>query len=485
MRTARLPSWAWLALIVLAGAALRAAAFTGQSFSFGSDESRFIAVAQNLANGYFPSSGAEWFGTRIGLIWPVAAVFRVTHADDFTASAWPMVGSLLSIVAAYLLGRDLASRRAGLIAAAIVALAPLEALVGVRLRPDAIMPGLLGLAVWLALRGGRGGSWRWAAGAGVMLGIAWSVRESALVLAPVLALTLWPAGRRALGAAAAGALAIPFITAVVFAVGAGDPLRPLIGAGTEGEWRNPVSALSFDKSYVAMIGRAAFDPGASLFLLAPVIVVASGVVLYRRDRRAVLPAVWLAWTALYLEFGTLVNLAKPARYLTLCTIPAALLVALAADGRLGFLVPAAVAVAAVAALWTLPARDLRHDDVMLVARVGAKLRSLPAGPVLSESYTWWAKLGTYGARGRLTVPAARDPEFASPSEVRSARRLAPLPVPADVRGRGYVVTGPVHPRPGWPTNWDRVRSRMSREIAPGSLTLVATVGEARIWRWNP
>jgi hypothetical protein len=305
------------------------------------------------------------------------------------------------------------------------------------------------------------------------------------VLAPVLAVALWPAGRRALGAAAAGALAIPLISAVVFAAGAGDPLRPLIGAGTEGKWRNPVAAFSFDKSYVAMIGRAAFDPGSALFLLAPVVIVAAGVVLYRRDRRAALPAVWLAWTALYLEFGTLVNLAKPARYLTLCTIPAALLVAFAADGRLAFLVPAAVAVAAVAALWTLPARDLRHDDVTLVSRVAARLRSLPEGPVLAESYTWWAKLTTYGARGRLTVPAATDPEFASASEIRAARRLDPLPAPADVRGHGYVVTGPVHPRPGWPNNWDRVRARMTREIAPGSLTLVATVGEARIWRWNP
>jgi len=471
-------------MLVVVGACARAAAFTGQSFSFGSDESRFIAVAQNLAHGHFPSSGTEWFGTRIGLIWPVAGVFRLLHADDFTASAWPMVGSLLSVVAAYLLGHDLASRRVGLVAAGVVAVVPLEALVGARLRPDAIMPGLLGLAVWLAHRAGRGAG-RGALAAGVLLGVAWSVRESAVVLAPVLAVALWPAGRRALAAAAGGALAVPVVAAIVFAAGAHDPLRPLIGAGTEGEWRNPVAAFSFDKSYLAMIGRQAFDPGAALFLLAPAVVVAAGVVLYRRDRRAVLPAAWLAWTALYLEFGTLVNLAKPARYLTICTIPAALLVALAADGRLGFLLPLGVAAVATAALWTLPARDLRHDDVTLVARVAAKLRSLPDGPVLTESYTWWAKLTTYTARGRLSVPAARDPEFASPSEVRAARRLVPLPVPADVRGRGYVVTGPVHPRPGWPNNWDEVRRLMAREIRPGDLALVAAVGEARIWRWVP
>lgn len=476
------PTWAALGAILLVGVAVRAAAFTGPSFSYGSDESRFIGVAQNLANGFFPEGDTEWFGTRIVLIWPVAGIFHILGAGDVTATIWPLVGSLVSLVAAYLLGRDLASRRVGLVAAALVAVAPLEALAGARLRPDAIMPGLIGLAVWLALRAGRG----WLPGAalaGLALGAAWSVRESALVMTPIVLMAGWPAGRRGLATGAAGVAVMPVLAAITFAIGAGEPLRPLIGAGTEGEWRDPVSAFSLDASYAAAIGRATLDAGSALFLLAPVAIGAMCVLVYRRDRRAVLPGVWLAWTGLYLEFGTLVNLAKPIRYLTLCTIPFALLVALAVDGRLAFLAPVALAVITAAALWSLPSRTFIPDDVVLAGRVADRLRELPPRPVATESYTWWAKLRTYTARERLRIPRAVDPEFANAEERREARRIDPVPTAADVRG-GYIVTGPVHPRAGWPTNWAEARESV-RRVPASELRLVGVVGDARIYRWEP
>ena len=480
-------SRAWRApLVAVAGilvvaAAVRVWAFTGPSFSFGSDESRFIALAQNLANGHFPSGDAEWFGSRIGLLWPAAALFRVFEAGDVVASAWPLIGSLVAVVAAYLLGRDLARTRVGLVAAALVALAPLEALVGTRLRPDAIMPGILGLAVWCALRARRR-EWRWALTAGLLLGLAWSVRESAVVLVPVLLAAGWGAGRRSLLAGAAGAATVPAAAVALYAAVAGEPLRPLVAAGTEGTWRNPVDAFSVDGSYVAAIVRAAFDPEASLFLLGPALIIALAVLMYRRERRAALPAIWLVWTGIYLEFGTLVNLAKPVRYLTLCAITAALLVALAVDGRLAFLAPVGLAAIALSALWSLPARDLRHENVTVVAGVVDRLRELPSAPVLAEDYIWWSKIVTYTATRRLRIPTATDPELASAAEVERGRRLTPLPDPTAYRG-GYVVTGPVRPQAGWPTNWGVLRTRMARDVPCNALVLVAAVGDAQIWRW--
>ena len=481
MRRAWRAPWLAVGAILVVAAAVRVWAFSGPSFSFGSDESRFIALAQNLANGHFPSGDAEWFGSRIGLLWPVAALFRVLDAGDVVASVWPLVGSLVAVVAAYLLGRDLARTRVGLVAAALVALAPLEALVGTRLRPDAIMPGILGLAVWCALRAPRRG-WRWALLAGLLLGVAWSVRESAVVLVPVVLVAGWGAGRRAVLAGAAGALVVPAAAVALYTAGAGEPLRPLVAAGTEGTWRNPIDAFSLDGSYVATIARAAFDPRASLFLLGPVLIIALAVLMYRRERRAALPAIWLAWTGIYLEFGTLVNLAKPVRYLTLCAIPAALLVALAVDGRLAFLAPVGLAAIALSALWSLPARDLRHENVTLVARVVDRLRDLPAAPVLTEDYIRWSKIVTYTARRRLTIPTAADPELASEAEVERSRRLTPLPDPLDYRG-GYIVTGPVRPQAGWPSNWGVLRTRMAHDIPRDELVLVAAAGDAQIWRW--
>jgi len=485
MSAARLPARIVVGATLLIGLAARIAAYTGQSFSWGSDESRFLGVVQNLANGYFPSGDAEWFGSRIGLLWPVAGLFRLFHASDAVAALWPLAVSLTGVAAAYLLGRDLAGRRVGYVAAALVAVAPLEALVGTRLRPDAIVPSVLAFSVWCALRAGRSGrsELRWAFAAGLLLGIAWSVRENALVVVPILVIAGWGARRRGLVAGVVGAAVVPAGAALLFAIGAGDPSRPLIGAGTEGAFRNPVDAFSLTDTYAAAITRDTFDPGSPLFLLALTLIGTVGVTLYARDRRALLPGVWLLWTAMYLEFGTLFNLAKPVRYLTLCTIPCALLVALAVDGRYAALAPAGVAIAAICALWYLPGRVLRADDSTLVARVADRLRSLPEGPVLAESYTWYAKLTTYTARRRLAIPKVQDPEFLSPVDARRTRLLVPLPSPADSRA-GYIVSGPIHPRAGWPSNWDQARARIAAAVASKQLEVVATVGPAMIWRWR-
>lgn len=482
---ARLPAGVVVGATVLIGLATRLAGYTGQSFSWASDESRFLGVVQNLANGYFPSGDAEWFGSRIGLLWPVAGLFRLAHASDAIAAIWPLTVSLTGIVAAYLIGRDLAHRRVGYVAAALVAVAPLEALVGTRLRPDAIAPAVLAFAVWCALRAGRAGrsGLLWAFGAGILLGVAWSVRENALVVVPVLVMAGWGARRRGLLTGVAGAAVVPACAALVFALGAGEPLRPLIGAGTEGAFRNPVDAFSLTDTYAAAIARDAFDPGSTFFLLALTLVGAIGVTVYTRNRRALLPGVWLLWTALYLEFGTLFNLAKPIRYLTLCTIPCALLVALAVDGRFAALAPAGVAIVAICALWYLPGRVLRPDDSTLVAQVADRLRTLPEGPVLAESYTWYAKLTTYTARRRLSIPKVGDPEFLAPADALRTRMLLPLPNPADDR-EGYLVTGPIHPRAGWPSNWGQVRARIAALADAKQRELVATVGPAMIWRWR-
>ena len=485
MSARRLPAGVVLTAMLLMGLAARLAAYTGQSFSWGSDESRYLGVVQNLANGYFPSGDAEWFGTRLGLLWPVAGLFRLVHASDAVAAIWPLAISLTGIVAAYLIGRDLAHRRVGYVAAALVAVAPLEALVGTRLRPDAIAPAVLAFSVWCALRAGRArrSGLRWAFAAGLLLGIAWSVRENALVLVPILVMAGWGARRRGLVAGVVGAAVVPACAALQFAIGAGDPSRPHVGAGTEGAFRNPLDAFSLTNTYAAVITRATFDPGSPLFLLALSLVGAIGITLYTRDRRALLPGVWLLWTAVYLEFGTLFNLAKPVRYLTLCTIPCALLVALAVDGRYASLAPAGVAIAAICALWYLPGRMLRADDSTLVARVAERLRTLPERPVLAESYTWYAKLTTYTARRRLTIPKVSDPEFLSPVDAQRTRLLVPLPSPADSRA-GYIVSGPIHPRAGWPSNWGQARARIAAFVATNQLEVVATVGPAMIWRWQ-
>lgn len=474
-----------LAGIVAVGLIARIAGFVGASFAWGSDESRFIALVQNMSNGFFPTGPSEWFGTRLFMLAPPAGIFRLAGSGDYQVAIWPALWSLVGIVAAYLLGRDLASPRVGLTAAAVVALTPIETRLGTVLRPDAIVPALIALAVWCGVRAGRPDASRWwAFGAGLSLGAGWSVRENALILVPIVLVAGWAGLRRGILPAIGGLAVMPAVAAVVFAIGSGTPLSPLVGAGTEGVFRNPLRAWSWDDSYMSMVIDGAFDRKSLVFLAGPVLLVAVVLLIVRRDRRAFIPGLWFGLAAVYLEFGTLINLAKPNRYLTLLTIPAALLIALAVDGRLAWIAPAVAAVAAIWVLWTVPARDLRGDDVALFARVSDRLSTLPEGPVITESYTWLAKLDTYRARHRLTIPKVEDPEFVSPERARELRIMDPLPDPARARG-GYVITGPVHPRTGWPRNWDVFLERYRRVVPPTSrLTLAADLGRARIWRWE-
>jgi 4-amino-4-deoxy-L-arabinose transferase-like glycosyltransferase len=488
-RAARLGPWVGCGGIVGAALALRLWAFGGVSFAYGADDARYVLVAQNLAHGYLPSGETEWFGARAAFLWPVALLFRLFGAGDYAAVAWPLATSLAAVVAAYLIGRELASTPlVGLLAAGLVAAAPLEALMATRLRPDAVMPALVAFAVWAALRASRASDRRilaWALMAGLFLGLGWAARESAVIMAPIVVYAGWRAGGRAIGVGVLGALAVPTALAATWLISGRSALTPLTATAGASEVHGLWSRWSWDASYSHYLLDGALRPTRLVFLLAPLLLVAIAVVVRTRRPNALFVGAWLAWAAFYLEIGTLPNLGKSPRFLTLCSIPAALLVALAAARMspwLGATLVAAVAVIAVAALRPLPAAEARGHDVVLLNRVVARMRSLPPAPVITPNYVWWGKLNAYLSTSRLAVPRVRDPEFLDSRERRGLRRLEPLPQIADYRG-GYVVTGPLTKRRGWPTNWGTVQRQFTRQIPWSRLVVVARVEEATIYRW--
>ena len=492
--TAGRVAWPGGLTVVLAGAlALRLWAFGGVSFAHNSDDGRYAEVARNLSTGHLPEGEAEWFGYRITFLWPVALLFRLAGASDYTAVAWPLVGSLLAVLAAGLVARELGGRWAGLIAAALVATAPLEVILGTRLRPDALMPAFVALAVWCALRAGRSRARgaAWAAAAGALLGAGWFVRESILVMAPVVALAGRHAGRRGLAGGVAGLVGVAAIVAGV-ALALGLPVeRPFVAAPAETIWRDPLAAFSWEDSFSARLLRGALDPGHPLFLLVPAAALALIVALLTavRERRlrepAILAVAWTAWAALYLEIGVLVNLDKPLRFLTLASIPLAVAMALALRRRPLLTATPIIAMAAVAALLVsaaLAGPQAREGDVVLLNRVVSELRDHEAAPALAESFVWHRKLETWLARERLPVRAVVDPALLEPRERRLRRRLEPLPDPAAYRG-GYVIAAPVSERRGWPSNWKFYRKEIRRRVPWGRLETVAVVGRATIYRW--
>ena len=484
---ARAITAAALAVFMGLGAAIRAWAFGGLEFGLGADDAGYVAVAQNLAGGMLPDGQAEWFGARAAFLWPVALAFRLFGADDYTAVAWPFTASLLSILAAFLVARELVGRRPALVAAGLVAFAPIEVLWATRLRPDAVMPALVALAVWAALRSRR--SERpvaWLVAAGALTGLAWSARETALFMVPVVAVAAWPAVRaswRRGWAYAAGLAAVPLALVLVFAAG-GRPLWPLTTTAGAGAFRSPAAGWDVTTAYVAQMVTAVADARSPLFLVLPLVLVAGAVAWQRRVRAAVLPAAWLAWAVAYLEFGTLVSVDKPVRFLTLLTVPAALLVAIALDGRASPLLVPAMALVAIAVASPRAHAPNRPDNVHLVSAVARQMRALPRAPVLAADYIWWAKLNAFLPRGRLPVRRAIDPAYLSPEQRAQARRLEPLPDPAAYRG-GYVVTGPVRRASGWPSNWPTAQAAIRAAVRRGDLQPVARIGTATVWRWLP
>ena len=476
-----------LAAILALGAGIRIWAFGGLEFGIGSDDARYVAVAQNLAGGSLPDGESEWFGSRAVFLWPVALVFRLAGADDYRAAAWPLACSLLAIAAAFLVGRELAGRRPALIAAALVAVAPLEVLWATRLRPDAVMPAFVALAVWAALRARRGrhAGW-WLVGAGLFLGAAWSARESALLMLPVVVYAAWPTLRampRRAGALAAGLGTIPLALVLVFAAD-GRPLWPLTATAGASSLRSPVEGWGATTSYLSQLVTGVGEARSPLVMALPLVLIAGTVAAARRLPAALLPAAWLAWGFACLEIATLVSVDKPVRFLTLLTVPAALLVAIALDSRLSPLIIPALAVVAVLAVAPRLESGNRGTNVILVSAVADRMRDLPPGPVLARDYTWWAKLNAYFPRGRMDVPRAVDPAFLNAQERARARLLRPLPDVATYRG-GYVVTGPVRETGGWPANWGQAQRAIDAGVPWARLHEVARVGRATIWRWDP
>ena len=471
------------------GLAIRLWAFGGLEFGLGSDDARYAAVARNLANGFLPDGEAEWFGARAAFLWPVALVFRVFGADDYRAVAWPLACSVLCILATFLVARELVGRRPALVAAGIVAVAPIEVLWATRLRPDAVMPLFIALGVWAGLRAARADGRRavwWLAAGGLAIGAAWSARETALVMIPIVVLAAWPALRASWPRAwafVAGLAVIPVALVLVFAAD-GRPFWPLTATAGAGSFRSPVDGWGATTAYVAQLVEGAVDPRSPLFLALPLLLVAGAVAIVRRSSAVILPAAWLIWGFLYLEVITLLSVDKPVRFLTLLTVPAALLVAIALDGRFSPLIIPAVAVAAALAVQPRIDAGNREANVVLASEAAAALRGLPPGAVLASDYVWWAKLNTYLARDRLTVRRDVDPAYLDEPARARARMLEPLPDPADYRG-GYVVTGPVTPVPGWPTNWGIAQRGIARAVARADLVPVERVGDATVWRWTP
>ena len=183
----------------------------------GDAEALYAVYAQQLQGGYLdhpPLIG--WLDAAVLALWSSPLALRALALGLFSLSAWLL----------FRLARELFGEAAAWVAVVLLCVVPVFHLGGLAAAPDApLAPLWLGTlwVAWRAWRRVREGepSWGWvvsrAAAAGGLLGAAFLGKYSALALAPVLVVAVWPLpwakrlGALAIGAAAALLVASPVL----------------------------------------------------------------------------------------------------------------------------------------------------------------------------------------------------------------------------------------------------------------------------------
>ena len=125
-----------LAAILVAAVAIRVRLFAG---FVGLDDAEYARFAYQMVHGSFHLrgyTGPAVFPLRIGLIAPVALSFRLAGLSEASMVAYPFALSLGGIVLIYLLSSLWFGHRAGLLAAALVAVFPWDIDGASKLVPD-------------------------------------------------------------------------------------------------------------------------------------------------------------------------------------------------------------------------------------------------------------------------------------------------------------------------------------------------------------
>jgi hypothetical protein len=307
--------------------ALRLAVFSGPTQG---DDFAYLEHAHDWTLGVFDPARLDYvYGLRYGIILPVAAAMRVLGTSPLAVTLPSLVASLLGLLCALIVGRELGGRAVGLAAAALVAVTPISVLSGTYVLPEAF----LDLALWASLSfmliGSRRASKLLLFAAGLAGGYSYLVRSYGLVLAGLGAIPIFLAGRRPVARwlwFLAGLAVFPAAEMTYHAATTGDALWSMhLQARVYEHLGNLHNSLFF---YPGILIRPDWALGILPALTCLAIFAAWG-----------LPAVrfGLSWTALWLavlefspmELHPLVWIQKEPRYLSVLVLPMALCTAAA------------------------------------------------------------------------------------------------------------------------------------------------------------
>jgi 4-amino-4-deoxy-L-arabinose transferase-like glycosyltransferase len=432
-------------LVLLLAAALRFAGLTwGLPHRPSQDELAFIDNAWHMrVSGHWDPRYYQYPGLVFDLL--AAAYWALPAANEApplaTAIARGLVAAfgVVSVGLVYRLGNRLLGRRAGLFAAALLAVSPVEVETAHMARPDVILETFV-LAAFLALSA-AGRSLGPDVGAGLALGAALATKFTGLLLAPVYVVgrLLGPAGsprRLALGGLLALLVLVTLTPALLLNAGA-------FLAGVREQWAFHYTQGPTLGSWARLL---AFYGGVALRALGPVglMLAVAGIVLGWGDLRSWLP-VWLFPAGMVAVLATAVighdRLLVPA--LGLLTLLAAGAYDATAERRPGLGVLLAVMTLSVPLAFSLLA-DVRY------------LRATPYDRALSWLETRpQARVFVLYLHNRLKIDSARFRLFDPAHSLEQNRLLARhfdlvAASPGDPMVAGFHLERAADPDPGWP-----------------------------------
>lgn len=320
-----------LAAILMLGLALRLQMFNGY---VGLDDHAYAEVAAEIVKGDFDFTAytdAPVFPQRLGIILPCALLIAILGPTEWAVVLSPLVVSMLGVLLAYVAGSHFFGARAGLFAALFCTAAPVELMNATVLMPDlpgAVYAGTGLVTVLLAWDSAEDRAGRLLAlglVAGVFIGYSWLCKESLAYFAPLCgvlllimainnpwrAIALW-------GGVAAGSVGILVAEMAFYEWATGDHLfrfhqieknyalfkRGFFTEGSKFGWKPGEDYLS------SLIHRLFVSGPKALFLNKQYLYtglagLAAGVYgLMTRDRRFLIPSVWLIVIALTFNFAS-------------------------------------------------------------------------------------------------------------------------------------------------------------------------------------
>lgn len=176
-------------IILLLGGIIRILSFCGYT---GSDDGVYSELAFEIANGNFIIGDSSYFVSRlrIGLLAPVALGFKLVGPNEIVMIMYPFIISLLGIILAFLTGQAFFNTRAGVIAAALQSVLPIDTRFASMLWPDLPAAFWANVGVLLLFYGSNRLTWAskltFASMSGLALGLAWLTKESIAYIFPLI-----------------------------------------------------------------------------------------------------------------------------------------------------------------------------------------------------------------------------------------------------------------------------------------------------------